>query len=105
MPIPDNTLPSYTLGRPADWSLIPEHMIGGLRRYIEHGIPPGSFLTAVLSNDLRGAFERGDDINRVAVENYVRFLYNYAPAGSWGSSACFADWCKQGGLSERRASA
>lgn len=100
--MPD-TLPSYTPGRPADWSLIPDYMVGGLRRYIEHGIPPGHFLTAVLSNDLRGAFERGDDINRAAVENYVRFLYNYAPSNCWGSPDAFADWCKQGGLTERAA--
>ena len=34
-------------GRAPDWSLIPDYMIGGLRRYIERGIPPGHFLSAV----------------------------------------------------------
>lgn len=94
----NETLPSYTAGRPADWSLIPEYMIGGLRRYIEHGVPPGSFLTALLSNDLRGTFECADDENRKCVENYVRFLYNYGPSECWGSRARFDAWCKSGGI-------
>jgi hypothetical protein len=92
-------LPSYTPGHSADWSLIPDYMIGGLRRYIEYGVPPGSFLTALLSNDLRATFERADDENRRCVENYVRFLYSYAPSQCWGSPARFDAWCKKGGLS------
>jgi hypothetical protein len=75
-------------------------MQGGLRRYIEHGISPGSFLTAVLSNDLRGAFECADDENRQIIEWYVRFLYNYAPSGCWGSRARFDVWCAHGGLNK-----
>jgi hypothetical protein len=78
-------------------------MVGGLRRYIEHGIPPGSFLTALLSNDLRGTFERADDENRAAVENWIRFLYNYAPSECWGSPAKLTTWCQHGGLSNRDA--
>ena len=53
---------TYTSAKP-DWSLIPEYMIGSLRRYIENGIEPGSFLSAVLCNDLRGACECADDTN------------------------------------------
>jgi hypothetical protein len=78
-------------------------MIGGLRRYIEHGIPPGHFLSCLLSNDLRGTFERADEVNAAAVRNYVQFLYCYAPAGSWGSPERFDAWCKQGGLTARAA--
>lgn len=103
MPNPTDALPSYTPGRPADWSLIPDYMIGGLRRYIENGILPGSFLSALLSNDLRSTFERADDENRRCIENYVRFLYNYAPSECWGSPAKFNAWCKQGGLTVRAA--
>ena len=39
-----------------DWTFrhqtIPEHMRGGIERYVNHGIPPGSFLTAIICNDL-----------------------------------------------------
>lgn len=99
----DDAPPSYIAGRSADWSLIPPHMIGGLRRYIEYGIEPGSFLTALLCNDLRRTFECADDDNRRCVENYVRFLYNYGPWECWGSPQKFDAWCKQGGLTARAA--
>lgn len=99
----DEALPTYTPGNRADWTLIPFHMIGGVRRYIENGIPPGSFLTAVLSNDLRGAFERADDENRGCIEGYVRFLYSYGPSECWGSPAKFNAWCQRGGLIGRAA--
>jgi len=41
---------------------LPEGLRGGMNRYIEHRVPPGNFLTAVLSNDLRRACERADDV-------------------------------------------
>ena len=82
----------------ADWSLIPERMIGGMRRYLEHGIPPGDFLTAILSNDLREACMRADEENQRLIFAYVKFLYNYAPAGSWGSPQNYNAWIKLGGL-------
>ena len=91
-------LPDYCAGGKADWSLIPERMRGGLRRYIENGIPPGGFLSAVLCNDLRGAVERGDDENQMILHQYIRFLYNYAPAQCWGSEAKFKAWVEAGGM-------
>lgn len=92
------TNPSYTVGGQADWSLIPDYMIDGLRRYIENGVQPGDFLTALLSNDLFRTFERADDTNSRAVRNYVQFLYNYAPGECWGSEERFKAWLKSGGL-------
>ena len=89
--------PTYTSTKP-DWSLIPEYMIGSLRRYIENGIEPGSFLSAVLCNDLRGACECADDTNRSRLFEYVKFLYSYAPAGCWGSQERFEKWLEQNGL-------
>jgi hypothetical protein len=73
-------------------------MIGGLRRYIEDGIPPGHFLQAVLINDLREAIGRGDDTNRKNLANYIIFLYNYAPTDSWGGIEEYTKWVKMGGL-------
>ena len=34
---------------------ISDHMMEGIMRYIDHGINPGDFLTAVICNDLKGA--------------------------------------------------
>ena len=72
--------------------LIPNHMIGAVRRYIMHGIPPGSFLTAVICNDLREAVARADDDNAAALAGWVRFFYNYAPSGCWGTRERFEAW-------------
>ena len=63
----DYDLENYEWPHPlvdADWSLIPDYMRGGLRRYLAHGIEPGSFLSAVLRNDLIDACGRADDTNR-----------------------------------------
>lgn len=95
------THPTYTFGRPADWSLIPPQMIGGIRRYVEHGIAPGHFLSAVFCNDLVEAFNRADEWNTKMMKNYVAFLYNYLPGECWGSRARFDAWCKSGGLAAK----
>lgn len=102
----DYDLENYEWPHPlvdADWSLIPDHMRAALRRYIALGIPPGSFLEAVLSNDLKNAFGRADDENRRRLFEWVRFLYNYAPTGCWGSPDTVKDWIKSGGIEGQRA--
>lgn len=81
---------------------IPDYMHEGMELYILHGKPPGDFLTAVLSNDLREACLRADDVNRWHLHNYVRFLFCYAPFGSWGSEKAFKDWTAQRGLNAER---
>jgi len=42
------------------YSNIPERLIVALEKFLRHGIKPGSFLTAVLNNDLYEAFSRAD---------------------------------------------
>jgi hypothetical protein len=82
---------------------LPEHMHGGISRYIARGIPPGSFLAAVLSNDLMGAFGKADDENREALYEWVRFIYNFVPAGCHGSPEKVSAWIQAGGLLGREA--
>lgn len=83
----------------ANWNLIPDHMQDGVRLWIEHGVAPGSFMTAVLCNDLSGALGRADEINRARLHDIVSFFYNYAPGDCWGSPDHFHGWMKRGGLS------
>jgi hypothetical protein len=83
--------PDYTFTK-ADWSLIPDYMIGGLRRWIENGIEPGDFLCAVLKNDLKEACARADDNNQRRLFQYIKFLYCYAPSGCFGSEEKFDHW-------------
>ncbi len=88
-------------GRPIPYDTVPvAHMAGGMRRYFENGISPGSFGKALLSNDLCETLARADDDNAACVRQWVQWLYNNAPAGSWGSPANYANWItrRQGDL-------
>lgn len=64
---------------------IPDRMIGGITRYIEQGIPPGSFLCAIIDNNLSEAVSRADDENIANLPAYVAYFYNEAPSSCWGS--------------------
>lgn len=84
-----------------NYDILPEHCRGGMRRYIENGIPPGSFLTAVLENNLVEAFGRADQINQERLRDYCLWLYNEAPAmpiRSWGSREIVRQWIDAGGM-------
>jgi hypothetical protein len=77
---------------------LPDYMRGGLRRWIDHGIPPGDFLTALPSNDLRRTFEKADSTNQRRVLDYIKFLYSDAPRACWGSPEAVTEWEARGGL-------
>jgi hypothetical protein len=76
--------------------LVPEHCRDGLLNYLRYGVPPGHFLQAVLSNDLREACARADDVNIAAIYNYVLVLNNYAPSAAWGSPEKVREWIERG---------
>lgn len=71
---------------------LPDHMKKAVKNYLEEGIPPGHFLTAVLCNDLKEAIARADDINILALPNIVSWFYNNAPKACWGSEDNFNSW-------------
>lgn len=71
---------------------IPERMMGGLRRYIDHGIVPGDFLCAVIENDLSEAVGRADSENMRNLPAYVGYLYNEAPRACWDSKEALVAW-------------
>ncbi len=79
-------------------NLIPEHMRESVLAWIETGRPVGSFLTAVISNDLFVAIRRADDINRHALPDYMAYFFNYTPDGCWGSRKNVEKWHKRGGV-------
>lgn len=87
----------------AAWSLIPGYMRGAVERYVMDGVPPGSFLMAVLTNDLKEAFARADDDNARSMPGWVRFLYNYMPSTCHGSPSKVSAWIDRGGLNRREA--
>lgn len=75
-----------------DYSILPEHCRDGMQRYVEEGIIPGAFLTAVLENNLVEAVGRADNINIHRLRDYAIFLYNELPSSAWGSPEKVERW-------------
>lgn len=82
-----------------DW-YIPERMMPGIRRYIDHGIKPGRFLTAVFENNLTEALAQADEENLKNIQAYAAYLYNETPIACHGSKETVEKWIvfkKKGG--------
>ncbi len=67
-----------------EYEIIPSTTQASITRYVEQGIKPGGFLTAVLSNDLRNATGRADEQNLAALPAIVRWFANQCP-GLYGA--------------------
>tara|TARA_R100001530_G_C4210905_1_gene127396 strand:- start:27 stop:269 length:243 start_codon:yes stop_codon:yes gene_type:complete len=67
-------------------------MKDAVRRYIEKGIKPGHFLSAVIQNDLKESVGRADEENAKRLAEWVRFFYNEVPAHAWGSMENMREW-------------
>ena len=74
---------------------VPEHILPGLKRYVDHHIEPGGFLRAVLENDLKEAFGRADEDSRNGLFDIVCWLYNCAPGKCWGSPEKVQAWLRE----------
>lgn len=61
------------------------------------GVPPGSFLYAVLSNNLREAFACADEENRASLFEIVSYCHNRLPGNCWGSDHDVKEWLKNHG--------
>lgn len=87
---------------------IPHSLHAGLTRYLVDGIKPGSFLTAVIENNLSDAALRADPIeNLAALPHLARFLINETPTACHGSPAAVKRWIvarKQQKLAQKQGS-
>ena len=72
-------------------------MMEGVRNYIEHGIPPGGFLQAVICNDLYLAAGKADHRNIGNLPAYVEYFYNHAPMDCWGNKKKMDAWIERKG--------
>ena len=75
-----------------NYSKLPVGLQDGMQRYVEHGILPGDFLTAVLENNLFTAVSRADDTNIKLIPEIVKWIYNEIPQHSWGSPKDVEEW-------------
>jgi len=75
-----------------DYTILPEHMREGAKRYIEQGIIPGRFLELIFLNDFVHAWCQADIVNRQNMEAYAKFLYWEAPNSCWGNEQRMKEW-------------
>ncbi len=87
--------PIYIDGRPIDYAPLPQHLRAGMRRYLELGVPPGSFLRAVLRNDLSAAVLTCSDVTML--RGIMIWLHNYTPRTAHGSTEAFDSYTPKEG--------
>ena len=65
--------------------------------YIVFGRLPfaGDIIEAVVTNNLKEAVFRADDVNLNLIIAYVGWFYNHAPSLCWGSPEKMVAWHKQ----------
>jgi len=78
--------------------MISEHMLESIRAYITKGCPVGSFLQAVIANELTEACLRADDVNIRNLPAFAWFFYDRAPRQCWGSREAYKAWVELRGL-------
>lgn len=74
--------------------LIPEHMVMGVRLYLQYGVPPGGFLNALLTNNLVSSFAHADDVNLRCMKQWATWLYAHCPMNARGSQKIVDNWIK-----------
>lgn len=78
-----------------DQHIINQHAMESFDRYWQHGLPPGSFCTAVLANDLIGAAHKADHWNKNILADIAKWVSVNAPRGSWGSYEAVQGWLEK----------
>jgi hypothetical protein len=81
-----------------DYDGCPEHLRSRMRCWIENGVIPGGFLSAVLQNDLAAAVAQADADSIAGTLLLMQFLHCRAPSGAHGSPAKFNGWADKRGL-------
>jgi hypothetical protein len=74
--------------------LVPEDLQDGLRRYFLHGVEPGGFLKAVLSNDMMRALGLANENHAhfIVLRKLTWFIYNYTDSRASGSKGAVDQW-------------
>jgi len=73
---------------------IPDYVIWSLDSYIEERLAPGSFLMAVLENNLFTAVSHADPMSIKALKGIVTLLHCHVRSDIWGNKEKVNDWLK-----------
>jgi len=75
-----------------DYNMIPNRLMDGMKRYVDGHVKPGSFLTAVIQNNLTEAIGRADPQSLSLLKEIVGWFYNEAPFSCWGTPEKMKEW-------------
>jgi hypothetical protein len=73
-------------------SRVPAHTLAQLDAYVNNRTPPGSFVHAVLCNDLYSVIRRTDDANYANLKAIVEYVDFHLPMESRGSPEAVRAW-------------
>ena len=84
-----------------DWGVgvsgLTDHAQDALKNYFLYALPPGGFLTSLLSDHpWTVVIARADHWNKPILGKYLTWLQEMAPEGSWGSEAAVRSWLDKG---------
>lgn len=74
---------------------LPAHLQDSIEAYVNEGRPLGSFLAAVVNNNLREAFNRADEDSTKAMSAIVAYFYNRTPMACWGYDGAYEKWLEK----------
>lgn len=77
--------------------MIPNRIKEAILDHVYKGTPCGTFVTAVLENNLRDAIGHADEECYDNIMDIVSFCYNKIPCNCWGSDEIVEKWRKKGG--------
>ena len=75
-----------------EYQMIPPAVMRSMKGHVELGSPTGSFVQAVLENNLKEAIGRADEHSYAALRQIVSWMYNEAPSTCWGSCEKVIAW-------------
>lgn len=74
------------------------YMREAARLYIDYGVHPGGFLTAVLENNFVRAVGSADETNLRFIRDWALWAYNDIPSACWGTVEKVDAWITKKGL-------
>ena len=73
---------------------IPPAVLAALTRYKDFHVNPGSFVRAVITNDLITSVQRADSKSLKALPQIAAWAFTELPNEAWGSCEKFAAWAE-----------
>lgn len=78
--------------RDSEYDIIPDSVLQEINSFVLKGTPTGSFVSAVLRNDLKLAIGTGGPSALAAIRKVVSYMYNRVPSMCYGDAESIQSW-------------